>query len=322
MVDAWASSGRSRTTYGRNPPLTDPIERSNGGGAASTASSRSRNSRRSASAPRAVCHRVSSGRLRRLHHGIYGIGPPTDRGCWLAAVLACGDGAVLSHRSAAALWGLTDRHPRQVEVTSPARTGRSRPGVHARQGRLDRSETATRDGIPCTTVPRTLLDLAAVVDARVLERAVDRAELLRLFDLDAVRLTIARHRGRRGSRALSDVLAAYSGPTLTRSGAEERFLAFLRSTALPRPEVNAAIAVEDGVVYRPDFVWRDAGLIVEIDGRTYHARRRAFDHDRRRDRRLALAGFETRRYAARELMSDPDRVMAEIAAFLRLARPR
>lgn len=267
--------------------------------------------------PRAVRHRTAAGRLLRLHRGVYATERPTPEGRWLAAVLACGASAVLSHRSAAELWQLCDKSNHDVHVTVPTRAGRSRPGVRVhRATTLVDDETTIRGGIPCTSLDRTLLDLAATFDRRSLERAVDHAEALQVFDLAALAETVERHRGRRGARLLRAVIDGYAGPQLTESVAEERFLALIRSAALPQPQVNASIALADGTTYRPDFLWRGPGLIVEIDGRTYHARRRAFEHDRRRDRRLALEGLETRRYAASELTRSPERVVAEVAAFL------
>lgn len=239
----------------------------------------------------------------------------------MGAVLACGDGAVLSHRSAAALWEVHGDVRGAVDVTVLTRAGRSRPRIAThRADALDCVDVTRRRRIPCTSLARTLLDLAAVVDPRALERAVDRAEELRTFDLDAISELLARHPGRRGARLLASVLAAYEAPAITSSEAEERFLALIDKSGLTRPRVNTWIPLVDGTGYRADFLWRDAGLIVEIDGRTYHAKRRAFTDDRRRDRRLALAGFETRRFAASELVADPDRVTAEVRAFLELGR--
>lgn len=240
----------------------------------------------------------------------------------MAAVLACGPGAVLSHRSAAGLWGIAD-DPTYAEVTVPARSGRVRPGIAIhRVAALAYTDISEHHGIPCTGVARTLLDLAAVVPRRALERAVDRAEALRVFDLVALHDVLDRHRGARGRRTLTAILAAYSEPTVTRSSAEERMLALIDSAGLPRPRLNAWIALDGGTGYAADFLWEAHRLIVEVDGRSYHARRRAFAHDRRRDRRLALAGFETRRYGASELRSDPERVVAEINAFLQQRAPR
>jgi len=235
----------------------------------------------------------------------------------MAAVLAVGDLTVLSHRSAAALWGLIDDKRTDVDVTVPSDGTRSRPGIVVHGGAtLDTNDRTIRDGIPCTALPRTLLDLAAVVDRRTLRRTIDRAEQLRLFDLTAIHRLLARSRGRRGAHRLKAALATHAGPTFTRSEAEERFLAVIERHHLPHPEINAWIPLEEGSGYSPDFLWRAARLIVEIDGRAHHARRSAFEHDRKRDRRLALAGFESRRYAASEVFETPDRVAREVAAFL------
>lgn len=270
---------------------------------------------------RAVRHRVAAGRLRRLHRGVYASGRPTTAGRWMAAVLAAGEGAVLSHRSAAALWDLRPDRRARIDVTVVGGAGgRSRTHIDFHSAAaLEQGDSDVRDGIPCTSLARTLVDLAAVVDRRSVERAVDRAEELREFDLGAVETLLARCCGRRGVRRLARVLDAYEGPTATRSEMEERMLALVRGAGLPRPEVNAWVPLEDGMGYRPDFLWRDVGLVVEVDGRSYHARRSAFRHDRQRDRRLALAGFETRRYDAKEIAEEGDRVMNELRAFLAAA---
>ncbi|MEX1142553.1 MAG: DUF559 domain-containing protein [Thermoleophilaceae bacterium] len=235
----------------------------------------------------------------------------------MAAVLAVGSGAVFSHRSAAALWGVGRETGPPVDVTVRGGTTRTRPGIRIHSsGALSAIDLGAEAGIPCTALPRTLLDLATVVDRRSLARAVDRAEELRVFDRQAIDELLARSHGLRGTAALAAVLAEYRRPTITRSEAEERFLALVRQAGLSEPRVNAWLAGPEGGGYRPDFLWTEARLIVEIDGREHHARRRAFEHDRRRDRRLALAGFETRRYAASELMREPERVIAEVRAFL------
>jgi very-short-patch-repair endonuclease len=234
----------------------------------------------------------------------------------MGAVLACGDGAVLSHRSAAALWDLA-RDTRHTDVMSATRTGRRRPGLRVhRADTLVEGDVAEQRGIPCTSPARTLFDLASVADRRTLERAVDRAEGLRLFDLHALDDLLRRHPRRRGRATLASVLAMYSGSTITRSDAEEEMLALLDDAGLPRPRVNAWIAIPEGGGYEADFLWSRQRLIVEVDSRTHHATLQAFAHDRERDRRLAALGFETRRFAAAELRRSPRRVVAEIAGFL------
>jgi very-short-patch-repair endonuclease len=270
---------------------------------------------------RAVRHRAAAGRLRRLHSGIYASGVPTRDARWMAAVLACGPGSVLSHRAAAALWDLCPARSGPVDVTVPGRAGRSRPGIRGHCSHsLEAADRACVRGIPCTALARTLLDLASVVDRRALERAFDRAEALRVFDLAAIEDVLSRGAGRRGSGALRSLLREYTGATTTQSRAEERFLRLVERSCIERPRVNEWIALEDGGGYRPDFLWPREWLVVEIDGRSYHARRRAFRHDRRRDRRLALLGYETRRYDALEVIEEPDRVVTEVRAFLAARR--
>lgn len=137
-----------------------------------------------------------------------------------------------------------------------------------------------------------------------------------MFDLDALRELLQRHPRRRGRRALTALLADYDMPSVTRSAAEERMLELIAFAGLPKPRANVWVPLDGNTGYEADFLWPSARLIVEVDGRTHHARRYAFAHDRQRDRRLALAGFETRRYAASELTSEPERVIGELRAFL------
>lgn len=266
---------------------------------------------------RAVRHRVASGRLHRLHRGVYTQGTPTERGRWMAAVLAGGAGALLSHRSAAALWGVRPDARARVDVTVLGSTGRACAGIDVHSGALvETSDIDSCEGIPCTSLARTLLDLATAVDRAELARAVDRAEELRAFDLKAVEEVLARCRGRQGTTPLRAVLFEYAGPTVTRSAAEDRLLALIDESGLPRPRVNDWIPLDEGSGYRPDFLWRDAQVIVEVDSRAHHSTRRAFRHDRQRDRRLALAGYRTYRYPAADLYDRPDAVVAELRALL------
>jgi predicted transcriptional regulator of viral defense system len=152
------------------------------------------------------------GALHRVHRGVYAVRyrmlPP--KGLWMAAVLACGRGAVLSHRSAAALWGIYPGGSTRIEVSSPGRVGRRRPGITVHSGAtLEAEDVALRDGVPCTTVARTLLDLAQVAGQDAAERACERAEAVRLFDLAAVQQVLVRAAGRRGARGLGAAIAAW-----------------------------------------------------------------------------------------------------------------
>jgi len=268
---------------------------------------------------RATQDRAAGGRLRRIHRGVYAIDRLDQRGRWVAAILACGEGAVVSHRSAGALHGLVGEGS-AVDVTAPRGSGRTRSGIAMHGRALPLDDVTVEDGVRCTTPTRTLLDIAGTVDARELARAIARAEELRVFDLMAVERLLARTRGQPGRAVLAAAFATFDAPVAaTRSGAEKRFLLAIRRTRLPPPEVNVWIPLPEGGGYRPDFLWRERGLIVEIDGRDYHARRAAFEHDRRRDRRLRLLGYETVRYAAREVARSPAAVAAEVASLLSTA---
>jgi hypothetical protein len=265
---------------------------------------------------RAVRDRVAAGRLTRIHRGVYAVGHArlTLRGHWMAAVLAYGPHAALSHRSAAALHGIRPDNRPKTDVTLPSRSARSRPGidVHASMT-LTEADLTNVYGIPCTSLARTLLDLAEVIDRQGLERALDQAEVLRIFHLRALEDVLARAAGRRGAGVLRDVLAKYDGPTLTEKELEERFLAFCRAAGLPKPGVNVWITLDGGVAYKADFIWREARLIVETDGWGTHGTRRAFEEDRRRDRRLSLTGWTVVRFTWRDVEREPAEVTETLA---------
>jgi hypothetical protein len=273
----------------------------------------------------AVAKRAKDGRLYRIHRGVYAVGRPklTQHGYWMAAVLAYGEGAVLSHRSAAALHGLRPTNRRNTDVTVPSRSARSRPGIDVhRSTTLQPSDATTVDGIPCTTVARTLVDLGDVAPRRAVEQAVDQAEVLRVFDGRAVEDALERAGPRRGAGVLRAVLAEYKGPTMTRQQLEELFLAICRTASLPSPAVNDSITLDDGVTYQADFLWRKEKLIAETDGRDTHTTRKAFEHDRLRDLRLTLAGFTVVRFTWRQVADDPRGVAEALRGLLaRLARP-
>lgn len=236
-----------------------------------------------------VRYRVRTGRFHPVHRGVYSVGHPklTPEGGWMAAVLACGPNAVLSHRPAAALWRLLSPQPGVVDVTVPRRGGRKR-----RRGiRLHRSTTLTqqqstrRANIPVTTPARTLLDLRRCVSPGILGRARRQAEVLgyRLEEAPDIE------------------------PDLTRSELERKFLRLCERSSLPSPEVNARVG--DHVV---DFLWRRAGLIVETDGYRYHRGRASFEHDRSRDAAFSAAGFEVLRFSWRQVVDDPNEVIAAV----------
>jgi predicted transcriptional regulator of viral defense system len=265
---------------------------------------------------RAVRSRVAAGRLTRIHRGVYAVGHGrlTLRGYWMAAVLAYGPNAVLSHRSAAALHGIRHDNRAKTDVALPSRSARPRPGIDVhRSATLTDTDLTTIDGIPCTTLARTLLDLAEVVEERAVERAINEAEVLRIFDLRAVEEVLTRARGRRGASVLRRVLEKYTGPTLTEKELEERFFALCRAAEVPEPEVNVWITLANGIAYKADFLWRSERLIVETDGWGSHGTRQAFEHDRRRDRRLSVAGWTVVRFTWRDVEREPAEVTETLA---------
>jgi very-short-patch-repair endonuclease len=264
----------------------------------------------------AIGRRVSSGRLHPLHRGAYAVGhrAVSRHGWWLAAVLACGDGALLSHRSAAALWGLRPTDRSRVEVTVSRRL-RGRRDIEVRELPLARDESATWDGVPVTSVPRTLMDLAAILTRPQLQRTAEQAEALRLTDPLTLDALLARYPGRPGIRNLRAVAKAGIQPTVTRSELERRFLEMLERADLPRPRVNAPIELADGWI-EVDCAWPDRRVIVELDGHAHHATRAAFERDRARDRALQAAGWRVVRVTWRQLHQDAAAVAADLARLL------
>jgi hypothetical protein len=265
--------------------------------------------------PHGIAERVRTGRLHRIHRGVYSLGHTRLRreAYWLAAVLAGGPGAVLSHRSAAALWELRPSTAAAIDVTVPSQHGRRPPrGVRMhRSGRLGDSEVTICDGIRVTTVARTLLDLADVLPQQALKRAVDEAEYQGKLDFASLLAVVEGNPGRRGPLLLA---LGQDPPELTRSRLEQSFLAFCRRHHLPIPAVGARI---EG--FEVDFAWPPARLVVETDGLAAHRTRHAMERDRVRDRRLLLAGYRTVRLTVRALRDEPNEVAADLRALLRSA---
>ena len=179
---------------------------------------------------------------------------------------------------------------------------------------LTADDVTTVDGIPCTTLARTLVDLGDVVDERAVERAVEQAEVLRLFDLHAIQRAIERAGPRRGAGMLHSVLLNLDGPTLTQSELEEAFLALCREAALPTPEVNAWMTLPDGSAIKVDFLWRKERLAVETDGHAFHRTRQSRERDTKRDQLLRLAGFEPVRFTGRQVALEQEWVTRTLLA--------
>lgn len=259
--------------------------------------------------------RLDAQRLIRLHRGVYAVGHArlTRHGEWLAAVLAAGPGAVLSHRSAAAAHGLREERGRRIDVATPAlKKTTNWVEVHARQA-LDPADVATRDGIPVTTIARTLVDLAGVVEQRDLARAVNEADVLRALDVGAILAALRRTRGRRGAgpAALRAALAAHDGPTLLRFELEHRFKELLDAGALPQAEHNVRVAE-----WEVDACWRAHRLIVELDSRRYHETPAARRRDAQKERELRAAGWQVVRYRWRDVVGAPQRTADELRELL------
>lgn len=259
----------------------------------------------------AIRHRVASGRLHRLARGVYAVGRPEvgTYGEWMAAVLSCGDEALLSHDAAASLWGLR-RAPRTIDVVVPAALPRRRPGVRVhRRSDLSAANRRILNGIPATDVVFTLLDLASRDSKDQLERTVNDADRLDLIDPEELRAAIEPLPAARPGRAALAALLDSQTFALTDSELERRFLRLVHAAKLSPPETQAWI---DG--FRVDFYWRRLGLVVETDGLRYHRTAAQQRKDRLRDQVHTAAGRTTLRFAASQVRHQPDHVIATLTA--------
>jgi very-short-patch-repair endonuclease/predicted transcriptional regulator of viral defense system len=249
-----------------------------------------------------VDRRMKAGRLHAIHRGVYAVGHRALKaeGRWMAAVLAAGRGAVLSHTSAAAAWDLRRTSSGLIHVTVPGDPGRKR-----RRGlRIHRSRTLIADdvtvhtGIPVTTPTRTIIDLARTLEDRALDHIVDLADQRGLVDFDTLR--------KANSASLQAVLSAYdSAPT--RSEMEKRFLKLCDDHGIPRPQTNSRV---EGL--EVDFVWRERRLVVEVDGYRYHRSPARFEWDREKDVTLETKGWRVMRFTWRQITRRREWVAAAI----------
>jgi hypothetical protein len=240
-------------------------------------------------------------------------------GRWLAAVMASGPGAVLSHVSAAVHWNLLNYEPPLPEVTAPAsRKGAAGIRLH-RSHSLDAQDTTNHQGIPTTTVHRTLLDIAAQVPIHHLERALAQAERLQLYDHRAITETIARANGHRGTKRLSQAIAG--DPQFTRGELEARMRELVRDHGLPRPSFNVSLDAPDHPGLEVDCYFPTHRLVVETDGWDTHRTRQAFEDDRAKDAALLAAGYRVVRFTWRQLRYDPQTVADRLIAILRYTAP-
>jgi hypothetical protein len=267
--------------------------------------------------PDAIGYRVRSGRLFRLYEGVYAVGRPrvTRRGRWMAAVLACGPGAVLSYRDAADLWQLLTSNALIIDVSAPGRSRNRRPGLRVhRPRRLDPEDVTLVDGIPVTTVARTIVDLAASLSLERLTLIWDAAERRCVFDLNDLRAVRARSTGRRGLQKI-DALIAQARPLPPKSRTQlerDGYDLFESAPDIPNPSVNAWIAGME-----VDLAWRDQKVVVELDHEEWHAKTRAQrERDNARDARLQIADHKILRVSDFRLTTDPAGILNDVGALL------
>ena len=259
----------------------------------------------------AIEHRISRGRLYPVRRGVYALGRPelSRSGTWLAAVLACGPDAALSHTSAAALWEIRPENGGRIEVSVPASRRVSRPGIVVhRRAALAPSEVTRWFGIPVTTPVATLIDLAARLPRGQLEAAINEADKLGLVDPEALRAALEAVGRRAGAVALRRTLDRRTF-ALTDSELERRFLALARRAGLPKPETGTRV---NG--FRVDFHWPQLGLLVETDGLRYHRTPAQQARDRLRDQAHTAAGLTPLRFTHAQVAFERAHVQATLQA--------
>jgi very-short-patch-repair endonuclease len=270
-----------------------------------------------------VTREVAAGRLHPVFHGVYAVGHRylTRNGKLLAATLACGEGTVVSHGTAACLYGLSDSWPEVIDVIAPVEAGRKIAGVRRRfvpvpEGR----EVWRRGGVPVTSPARTIVDCAGS-DPKGVAAMIEQASVLRVLDIPAIDRVLDGPR-RRGSKHLLRVLEPwrrYRPGVKIRSRMEAKLLPLLSEAALPIPQTNARVRA-GGKTYEVDFLWRAERVVVETDGGRFHDNPAAGSRDSGRNRALVAAGYEVPRLGWEDLRDRPEAAMAEIARLLRTRR--
>jgi len=262
---------------------------------------------------RGIEHRIAKGRLYRIAVGVYAVGRPevTSRGHWMGAVLSSGPRAVLSHGSAAALWGIRAQRPGRIEVSTPAVFRRRRGDIAAHRRTLPDGDLTIRDGIPVTCVARTLVDIACSLSRGELERAVNEADRLDLIDPEALRTALDDYRGQRGVARLRKLLDRRTF-RLTRSELERLFLPVACRAGLPVPLTKQMV---NG--FEVDFYWPDLGLVVETDGLRYHRTPAQQARDRIRDQAHLAAGLIPLRFTHWQVRYERDYVRTNLLAVVR-----
>ena len=272
----------------------------------------------------AITREAELGRLHRIFRGAFAVGHPRpdERSRLMAAALACGKGAMVSHRSAAALLGLLDKGPVVIDVIAPPSRGRKIDGIRFHRVRPPRlEETGTFDRIPCTSPARTLVDLAGVIGEWTLRSAFERAARREWMDLAAIEASIDPRR--RGMKVLLKLIEEWRGaaPLLGKRGKlksplEAKVLPLLVQRDLPPPLFNAPVQIAKGRI-EVDFLWPDHRFALEADSRGFHGTAVAFERDRWRDRELMRAGYSVLRVTHREAEREAEAVTDTVAGHLR-----
>jgi hypothetical protein len=271
-----------------------------------------------------VLYRVSTGRLHRIHCGVYALGRPDlpAKGRWMAAVLACGPGAVLSHPSGGALHGIRQSAATQIDVTVTRPYLPTHRGIRAhRHTELTAADITEVDGIPVTSVPRTLLDLATTLTQPQLEHACEQAVLEGVFDLNAIGELLARSHGRRGVRRLRAALARGDlGANMPASGLERRFRDLCSGAGLPPPEINRYLLLGDEY-HKVDFLWRRQRVVIEVDSDRYHSTGWQRRRDAKRDTLLLAHGYASGRVTEEDIDQRPQQAVQTAATLIQAPLP-
>ncbi len=274
---------------------------------------------------RAAAYRAEEGRLHRVHRGVYAVGHRSigRTGLLRAAVLACGEGAVVSHGTAAALWGIRDFWPRLIDLIVPGQTGRKIDDVRAHRCRYPTpEEIMSRAGVPCTTPARTLVDVAGIYRRPLLQQAVEQTVVRKLLDFPALDLAMDMARGRCGVATLRAIADKWRMPDGNapdvRSMFEARILPALLAIGFDPPICNRTLRIGEHRL-RPDFYWEKQRLIVETDGEATHGTPVAFRHDRWRDQVLMAAGYRATRVAWDHIKHEPGATIGRLRRMLEQA---
>jgi very-short-patch-repair endonuclease len=262
---------------------------------------------------RAIAARAERGLLHEVFLGvyIYGARRITRKGRWMAAVLAAGERAVLSHRSASRLWRLLPPAAERIDVICPPGRVVRRNGIVSRQAALQDDEWLVHDAIPVTSPFRAIFDLAAVAEMRELERAFHEAEAREVTDRVSLPMLLERYPGRRGSKKLLALLEAGQPVGITRNDFEEAFVALVDDYGLRRPRMNADLALR-GRFFEIDALWERERVAVELDSRSIHGTRKKFESDRQRGRILVAEGWRTIHVTWRQLQEEPAAIAEDL----------